>query len=282
MQIKLLARCVSSHDSYLLLEQWQHGVPVLATWMMRMRKRMIITLRCALRRKRKNVQRAAPMMRSTSTRRGWTRTPTVTGRIREGESSWQKVHSLTVLALLVWDLSSLSLSVCAQCFSNPKPPIAFSGDVEAHLHNETKVKDQSRGTKPPVGQHGGVRRQENLRWASELSFAEGSGHWQDQINQLQRQLEFSTSMCQTLLQDQQVSRHILSVWTWFWQELLVDVLVWFRMECLHVHIWALRPKFRISDWLVYSQVFSIFQHSKMETVWLQLYSPVWQTSFILS
>uniref|UniRef100_A0A3B5QX70 Pericentriolar material 1 n=1 Tax=Xiphophorus maculatus TaxID=8083 RepID=A0A3B5QX70_XIPMA len=82
-------------------------------------------------------------------------------------------------------------------------------DVEAHLHNETKVKDQSRGTKPPVGQHGGVRRQENLRWASELSFAEGSGHWQDQINQLQRQLEFSTSMCQTLLQDQQTLSYML-------------------------------------------------------------------------
>uniref|UniRef100_A0A3B5LAV8 Pericentriolar material 1 n=1 Tax=Xiphophorus couchianus TaxID=32473 RepID=A0A3B5LAV8_9TELE len=93
--------------------------------------------------------------------------------------------------------------------SNPKPPAAFSGDVEAHLHNETKVKDQSRGTKPPVGQHGGVRRQENLRWASELSFAEGSGHWQDQINQLQRQLEFSTSMCQTLLQDQQTLSYML-------------------------------------------------------------------------
>ncbi|XP_007549676.1 pericentriolar material 1 protein isoform X5 [Poecilia formosa] len=93
--------------------------------------------------------------------------------------------------------------------SNLKPPAAFSGDAEAHLHNETKAKDQSRGTKPPAGQHGGVRRQENLRWASELSFAEGSIHWQEQINQLQRQLDFSTSMCQTLLQDQQTLSYML-------------------------------------------------------------------------
>ncbi|XP_054912333.1 pericentriolar material 1 protein isoform X2 [Poeciliopsis prolifica] len=93
--------------------------------------------------------------------------------------------------------------------SNLKPPAAFSCDSEAHLYNETKVNDQSRGAKPPVGQHGGVRRQENLRWASELSFAEGSSHWQEQMNQLQRQLDFSTSMCQTLLQDQQTLSYML-------------------------------------------------------------------------
>lgn len=63
---------------------------------------------------------------------------------------------------------------------------------------------QSRGSKRAASQHGGPRRQENLRWASELSFAEGSCHWQEQVSQLQRQLDFSTSMCQTLLQDQQV------------------------------------------------------------------------------
>uniref|UniRef100_A0A3P9MSA6 Pericentriolar material 1 n=1 Tax=Poecilia reticulata TaxID=8081 RepID=A0A3P9MSA6_POERE len=67
----------------------------------------------------------------------------------------------------------------------------------------------SRGAKPSAGQHEGVRRQENLRWASELSFAEGSSHWQEQINQLQRQLDFSTSMCQTLLQDQQTLSYML-------------------------------------------------------------------------
>ncbi len=96
-------------------------------------------------------------------------------------------------------------------FSNLKPPPAFSGDGcrNLSLHNKTKAKQQqqqqqSRGLNQSVSQHGGTRRQENLRWASELSFAEGSCHWQEQVNQLQRQLDFSTSMCQTLLQDQQV------------------------------------------------------------------------------
>ncbi|KAG7458667.1 hypothetical protein MATL_G00222940 [Megalops atlanticus] len=49
----------------------------------------------------------------------------------------------------------------------------------------------------------GARRQENLRWGSERPPLEGTRHWQEQVNQLQAQLEFSTSMCQTLLQDQQ-------------------------------------------------------------------------------
>uniref|UniRef100_A0A8C7P7Q7 Pericentriolar material 1 n=1 Tax=Oncorhynchus mykiss TaxID=8022 RepID=A0A8C7P7Q7_ONCMY len=68
--------------------------------------------------------------------------------------------------------------------------------------------------------HGGIagaRRQENLRWAAELSFKEGSGtgsalashHWQEQVGTLQRQLDFSTSMCQTLLQDQQMLSYML-------------------------------------------------------------------------
>uniref|UniRef100_A0A8C7HHX9 Pericentriolar material 1 n=1 Tax=Oncorhynchus kisutch TaxID=8019 RepID=A0A8C7HHX9_ONCKI len=60
---------------------------------------------------------------------------------------------------------------------------------------------------------GGARRQENLRWAAELSFQEGSGlasrHWQEQVGTLQRQLDFSTSMCQTLLQDQQTLSYML-------------------------------------------------------------------------
>lgn len=57
-----------------------------------------------------------------------------------------------------------------------------------------------------------------MRWASELSFTEGSRHWQDQVGQLQRQLDFSTNMCQTLLQEQQVSSlntdpiNLISVW----------------------------------------------------------------------
>ncbi|KAI4901846.1 hypothetical protein NFI96_025107 [Prochilodus magdalenae] len=50
-----------------------------------------------------------------------------------------------------------------------------------------------------------ARRQENLRWAADLSASEGNTHthWQEQVTQLQKQLDFSTTMCQTLLQDQQ-------------------------------------------------------------------------------
>ncbi|KAL4640552.1 pericentriolar material 1 protein isoform X1 [Arapaima gigas] len=55
----------------------------------------------------------------------------------------------------------------------------------------------------------GVRRQENLRWASELSFSEGRHHWQEQVAQLKKQLDFSTSMCQTLMQDQQTLSYML-------------------------------------------------------------------------
>ncbi|NXM71870.1 PCM1 protein, partial [Serilophus lunatus] len=48
-----------------------------------------------------------------------------------------------------------------------------------------------------------VRRQENLRWMSELSYVEEKEQWQEQINQLKKQHEFSVSICQTLMQDQQ-------------------------------------------------------------------------------
>ncbi|NXP44202.1 PCM1 protein, partial [Heliornis fulica] len=48
-----------------------------------------------------------------------------------------------------------------------------------------------------------MRRQENLRWMSELSYVEEKEQWQEQINQLKKQLEFSVSICQTLMQDQQ-------------------------------------------------------------------------------
>ncbi|XP_035811988.2 pericentriolar material 1 protein isoform X2 [Amphiprion ocellaris] len=93
--------------------------------------------------------------------------------------------------------------------SNLKPPAAFSGEGSTHLHNMTKTKQQSRCLNQSANQHGGTRRQENLRWASELSFAEGSCHWQDQFSQLQQQLDFSTSMCQTLMQDQQTLSYML-------------------------------------------------------------------------
>ncbi|XP_035397753.1 pericentriolar material 1 protein isoform X13 [Cygnus atratus] len=48
-----------------------------------------------------------------------------------------------------------------------------------------------------------MRRQENLRWMSEISYVEEKERWQEQINQLKKQLEFSVSICQTLMQDQQ-------------------------------------------------------------------------------
>uniref|UniRef100_A0A3Q1FBG7 Pericentriolar material 1 n=1 Tax=Acanthochromis polyacanthus TaxID=80966 RepID=A0A3Q1FBG7_9TELE len=82
-------------------------------------------------------------------------------------------------------------------------------EASVHLHNMTKTKQQSRCLNQSANQHGGTRRQENLRWASELSFAEGSCQWQEQFSQLQRQLDFSTSMCQTLMQDQQTLSYML-------------------------------------------------------------------------
>ncbi|KAG5848303.1 hypothetical protein ANANG_G00097060 [Anguilla anguilla] len=42
-----------------------------------------------------------------------------------------------------------------------------------------------------------------MRWAWARSPLEGQQHWQEQVTQLQKQLEFSTVMCQTLLHDQQ-------------------------------------------------------------------------------
>nr|XP_043883435.1 pericentriolar material 1 protein isoform X4 [Solea senegalensis] len=103
--------------------------------------------------------------------------------------------------------------------SNLKPPPAFSGDCSGHLHNKTKAKQQqqqqqqqsqqSRTLNQSESQHGGIRRQENLRWPSELSFAEGSCQWQEQVSQLQRQLDFSATMCQTVLQDQQTLSYML-------------------------------------------------------------------------
>ncbi|XP_067298005.1 pericentriolar material 1 protein isoform X6 [Pseudorasbora parva] len=56
-----------------------------------------------------------------------------------------------------------------------------------------------------------AKRQENLRWAADLSLSEGAApaHWQEQITHLQKQLNFSTAMCQTLLQDQQTLSYML-------------------------------------------------------------------------
>ncbi|KAL6080771.1 hypothetical protein STEG23_016044, partial [Scotinomys teguina] len=48
-----------------------------------------------------------------------------------------------------------------------------------------------------------MQRQENLRWVSELSYIEEKEQWQEQINQLKKQFDFSVNICQTLMQDQQ-------------------------------------------------------------------------------
>ncbi|KAK1886393.1 Pericentriolar material 1 protein [Dissostichus eleginoides] len=109
--------------------------------------------------------------------------------------------------------------------SNLKPPAAFSGEGSGNpsLQNKANAKQQQQQqqqqqqhqqqarimNQSASSQHGATRRQENLRWASELSFAEGSSQWQEQVSQLQRQLDFSTSMCQTLLQDQQTLSYML-------------------------------------------------------------------------
>ncbi|NXR73118.1 PCM1 protein, partial [Pycnonotus jocosus] len=58
-------------------------------------------------------------------------------------------------------------------------------------------------TKARQQQNIGMRRQENFRWMSELSYVEEKEQWQEQINQLKKQHEFSVSICQTLMQDQQ-------------------------------------------------------------------------------
>ncbi|XP_069056431.1 pericentriolar material 1 protein isoform X3 [Pleurodeles waltl] len=54
-----------------------------------------------------------------------------------------------------------------------------------------------------------MRRQENHRWVSELSYVEEKEQWQEQITQLKKQLEFSTNICQTLMQDQQTLSYLL-------------------------------------------------------------------------
>ncbi|XP_061684946.1 pericentriolar material 1 protein isoform X2 [Syngnathoides biaculeatus] len=93
---------------------------------------------------------------------------------------------------------------------NPEPPPGFSSEQAS-----PRVKTKQQQPPPPrtsnqsASQPAPARRQENLCWASELSVAEGSTQWQEQISQLQRQLDFSTNMCQTLLQDQQMLSYML-------------------------------------------------------------------------
>nr|XP_033799925.1 pericentriolar material 1 protein isoform X4 [Geotrypetes seraphini] len=99
--------------------------------------------------------------------------------------------------------------------SNENFPIYSQNSTNQGTHNAKRNKERWRNLRPfsvdgnyrPLAktrqQNVNMRRQENLRWASELSYVEEKEHWQEQINQLKKQLEFSTSICQTLMQDQQ-------------------------------------------------------------------------------
>uniref|UniRef100_A0A672ZLB4 Pericentriolar material 1 n=1 Tax=Sphaeramia orbicularis TaxID=375764 RepID=A0A672ZLB4_9TELE len=99
---------------------------------------------------------------------------------------------------------------CAESSTDDDIHIYSSSRNQRSFSNrKNQGRSQSRSLNQPVNQHSGTRRQENLRWASDLSFAEGSCHWQEQVSQLQKQLDFSTSMCQTLLQDQQTLSYML-------------------------------------------------------------------------
>ncbi|XP_041081502.1 pericentriolar material 1 protein isoform X2 [Polyodon spathula] len=82
--------------------------------------------------------------------------------------------------------------------SNWRRPHQFS--VDGNMHPSAKANQQ---------QNVSMRRQENLRWASDLSFVEEKEQWQEQINQLKKQLDFSSSICQTLMQDQQTLSYML-------------------------------------------------------------------------
>nr|XP_023686388.1 pericentriolar material 1 protein isoform X2 [Paramormyrops kingsleyae] len=90
--------------------------------------------------------------------------------------------------------------------SGPKaskpPPVHSSGHPASGSGSQPRLQRQAGGP-------GGTRRQENLRWASECSFKEGRSHWQEQVGQLKKQLDFSTSMCHTLMQDQQTLSYML-------------------------------------------------------------------------
>uniref|UniRef100_A0A8C1I7H2 Pericentriolar material 1 n=1 Tax=Cyprinus carpio TaxID=7962 RepID=A0A8C1I7H2_CYPCA len=88
-----------------------------------------------------------------------------------------------------------------------------------YIHREINGSPSPRGSRghprqQPQTERGSssrAKRQENLRWAADLSLSEGAApaHWQEQITHLQKQLNFSTTMCQTLLQDQQTLSYML-------------------------------------------------------------------------
>ncbi|RXN25574.1 pericentriolar material 1 [Labeo rohita] len=92
---------------------------------------------------------------------------------------------------------------------------SYSRDESLKVHREINGSGpRGRPRQHPQTERGSssrAKRQENLRWAADLSLSEGAApaHWQEQITHLQKQLNFSTTMCQTLLQDQQTLSYML-------------------------------------------------------------------------
>ncbi|KAG9335981.1 hypothetical protein JZ751_003380 [Albula glossodonta] len=81
---------------------------------------------------------------------------------------------------------------------------SFSYQAGGSMGHASRAKGKARPKQQQQQQGvGEARRQENVRWAWQRSSQDDRQHWQEQVAQLQKQLEFSTNMCQTLLQDQQ-------------------------------------------------------------------------------
>uniref|UniRef100_A0A8C2K3W6 Pericentriolar material 1 n=1 Tax=Cyprinus carpio TaxID=7962 RepID=A0A8C2K3W6_CYPCA len=106
-------------------------------------------------------------------------------------------------------------------YNTPIPSIinCLVNSCSLKVHREINGSPSPRGSRghprqQPQTERGSssrAKRQENLRWAADLSLSEGAApaHWQEQITHLQKQLNFSTTMCQTLLQDQQTLSYML-------------------------------------------------------------------------
>ncbi|NXI82558.1 PCM1 protein, partial [Rhipidura dahli] len=104
------------------------------------------------------------------------------------------------------DASSLNDSFCVYPNNNAPEHAYFVKENKDRWKNSRPL--SADGNYRPVSkarqqQNLSMRRQENFRWMSELSYVEEKEQWQEQINQLKKQHEFSVSICQTLMQDQQ-------------------------------------------------------------------------------
>ncbi|XP_071978586.1 pericentriolar material 1 protein isoform X3 [Engystomops pustulosus] len=96
--------------------------------------------------------------------------------------------------------SSINRSAFSEKTKKPGGKNQRSYSVDGNYRPSPKTRQQ---------QNISMRRQENVQWVSELSQVEEKEHWQEQINQLKKQLEFSTNICQTLMRDQQSLSYLL-------------------------------------------------------------------------